>query len=507
MNLRKMAFSELSFWLVLCAIGLYFILPLRQSLRFGIDLVGGTYLTLEVQTDKAVEAELVEQMHTAESKLKKADRPIPTHKVLEGNTIVLTFKSMQEAQEAATFLKDDMRDLNQSVNGTVLKLHYSDAMIERIKKDAVDRNVEVLRTRMRDIPVVVQGEKNIVIELPDTANPQEAKARIGKAAQLELKLVDDYAPTKEDLLYKLDGELPSDKEILPGSGEEKGFYLVEKYADVTGRLLKEARAGYDDSYKSVVLFRLNDVGAEKFYNLTSKHYGRRLAIVLDGVVISAPNISEPIAGGSGRISGNFTAESARELALLLQSGSFVAPVTFEEERQIGPALGQESIHQGLMSCVVGLGLLFLFSLFYYNLSGLFAFVALLYNLVLILIGLAWLQMPLTLPGIGGMVLTVGMAIDASILIYEHIKDELSRGVSISHAVRDGFSGAMKVILDANITTFITGVVLYYFGTGPIQGFAVTMMLGIIATLITGLFFLRSIFKFMLNNFHVQKLRI
>jgi protein-export membrane protein SecD len=193
--------------------------------------------------------------------------------------------------------------------------------------------------------------------------------------------------------------------------------------------------------------------------------------------------------------------------LLLQSGSFVAPVTFEEERQIGPSLGQESIRQGLISCLVGLGLLFIFSLFYYSLSGLFAFLALIYNLGLILMGLAWLQVPLTLPGIAGMVLTVGMAIDASILIYEHIKEELSKGATIKLAVRSGFRDAMKVILDANITTFIVGVVLYNFGTGPIQGFAVTMMLGIIATLITGLFFLRSLFTFMLNNFSVQKLRI
>jgi preprotein translocase subunit SecD len=507
LSLRKMAFSELSFWLVGCAIALYIIFPLRQSLRFGIDLVGGTYLTLEVQTDKAVQAELVENMYAAEAKLKKADLPIPQSKMLEGTTIVLSFATIQDVQSAATYLKDSTPELSQCVEGTNLKLSFPDATIDRIKKDAVERNVDVLRTRMRDIPVAVQGERNIVIELPDTANPQEAKSRIGKAAQLELRLVEDAAPTKEDILYKLDGDIPADKEILPGSGDEKGFYLVEKYADVTGRLLKEARAGYDDSYKSVVLFRLNDAGAEKFYNLTSKHYGRRLAITLDGVVISAPQISEPIAGGSGRISGNFTAETARELALLLQSGSFVAPVTFEEERQIGPALGQESIRQGLMSCLVGMILLFFFSIYYYSLAGLFAFITLLYNLVLIILGLAWLQMPLTLPGIGGMVLTVGMAIDASILIYEHIKDELSRGVSVNQAVNNGFSGAMMVILDSNITTFITGVVLYYFGTGPIQGFAVTMMLGIIATLVTGLFFLRAIFKFMLNNFHVQKLRI
>ena len=507
LSLRKMAFSELSFWLVMCAVCLYIILPIRQSILFGIDLVGGTYLTLEVQTDKAVQAELVENMYSAESKLKKADLPAPKSKLLEGNTIIFTFTSLQDVQSAATYLKDNMKDLSQCVEGTNLKLSFPDATIDRIKKDAVERNVEVLRTRMRDIPVAVQGERNIVIELPDTANPQEAKARIGKAAQLELRLVEDVGPTKEDIMYRLDGDVPADKEILPGGGDEKGFYLVEKYADVTGRLLKEARAAYDADYNSVVLFRLNDVGAEKFYNLTSKHFGRRLGIVLDGVVISAPQISEPIAGGSGRISGNFTPDRARELALLLQSGSFVAPVTFEEERQIGPALGQESIWQGLMSCLVGMVLLLLFSIYYYSLSGLFAFLTLLYNLLLILVGLAWLQMPLTLPGIGGMVLTVGMAIDASILIYEHIKDELSRGVAVNKAVSNGFSGAMMVILDSNITTFITGVVLFYFGTGPIQGFAVTMMLGIVATLVTGLFFLRAMFKFMLNNFHVQKLRI
>ncbi len=505
-SVRRMVFSELAFWVVLCGVGLYFLLPLRQSLRFGIDLVGGTYLTLEVQTDKAVETDLVEQMQSVDAKLKRANRTLPTTKFVENNDIILQFASLQDAQAAAMDLKGVMSDMTQTVDGTVVKFRYSDAEMKRIRDDAVSRNVEVLRTRMRDIPIAVQGEKNIVIELPDTANPQEAKARIGKPARLELRLVEKFAPSKEDLLYEFEGELPPDKEILPG---QDGFYLVEKYAEVTGRMLKDARAQYAEKmgFEHVVSFKLNDVGAEKFYQLTSKHYGRQLGIILDDFVISAPRISEPISGGSGQISGGFTAESSRELALLLQSGSFVAPVTFEEERQVGPSLGQESIRQGLVSCLVGLGLLFLFSLFYYSVSGLFAFMALIYNLGLILMGLAWLQTPLTLPGIGGMVLTVGMAIDASILIFEHIKEELSRGVTANKAVRAGFSGAMKVILDANITTFIVGVVLYHFGTGPIQGFAVTMMLGIIATLITGLFFLRSLFTFVINNFHVQKLRI
>jgi len=506
LSFRRMAFSELSFWLVICAIGLYFLLPLRQSLRFGIDLVGGTYLTLEVKTDKAVEAELVEQMQSVDAKLKRANRALPTSKFIENNQIVLQFSSMQDAQMAAVDLKSALPGLEQSVDGSIVRFYFPDLMVERIKENAVSRNIEVLRTRMRDIPIAQQGEKNIVIELPDTANPQEAKARIGKAAQLELRIVDKMGASEQELLYEYEGELPADKEILPGT---EGYFLLDKYAEVTGRMLKEARAQYDESkgFQHVVTFKLNDVGSEKFYDLTSKHYGRPLAIILDGVVIQSPRVNEPISGGNVQISGGFTAESARELALLLQSGSFVAPVTFEEERQIGPSLGQESIRQGLISCLVGLGLLFIFSLFYYSLSGLFAFLALIYNLGLILMGLAWLQVPLTLPGIAGMVLTVGMAIDASILIYEHIKEELSKGATIKLAVRSGFRDAMKVILDANITTFIVGVVLYNFGTGPIQGFAVTMMLGIIATLITGLFFLRSLFTFMLNNFSVQKLRI
>lgn len=507
LSLRKVFFSELMFWIVLCAISLYLIVPLRQSLRFGIDLVGGTYLTLEVQTDKAVEANLIEDMQAVDAKLRRANIAVPLTKYVQNNTIILTFQSLNDVQMAAAELKRTMPTLMPVVEGSRLFLSYPDKMVAQIKQDAVQRNIEVLRTRMRDIPIVAQGEKNIVVELPDTANPQEAKARIGKAAQLELRLVEKYAPNKEDLLYEFDGELPLDKEILPG--QDGGYYLVERYADVTGRMLKEARAQYSErmGIEHVVSFKLNDIGAEKFYQLTGKHYGRSLAIILDGVVISSPRISEPISGGQGVISGGFTADSARELALLLQSGSFVAPVTFEEERQVGPSLGQESIYQGLLACVVGLVMLFLFSIIFYSISGVFAFITLLYNLVLTLLGLAWLQMPLTLPGIAGMVLTVGMAIDASVLIYEHIREELARGITIMKAVKAGFSGAMMVILDANITTFIVGVVLYQFGTGPIQGFAITMMLGIISTLITGLFFLRSLFMFMLNNFHVQKLRI
>ena len=373
----------------------------------------------------------------------------------------------------------------------------------------------MLRTRLdkfsvAEIPITRQGEKNIVIEIPDVADPQAAKEMIGRAANLEFKLVEKVGSSEKELLLEYDGELPDDLQILPG--ERKGghttYYVVQKFAKVTGRMLADARPsrGGKTGVEPVVQFSFNSEGADKFYELTSKNYGKALGIVLDGEVISAPTIQSAIKS-SGEITGRFSINEVKTLAYLLKSGAFVAPVTFEEERQIGPSLGAEAIQSGLISCLAGLGILFLFSIYYYKLSGLLAFLALVYNMILILVGLAWFRATLTLPGIAGMVLTIGMAIDASILIFERIKEELAAGASIKNAVDKGFSGAMTVILDANITTFIVGLVLYHLGSGPIQGFAVTLMLGIVATLIATLFFLRSFFKFILSNFSIHKLSI
>lgn len=517
---RNYLFSGLSFWIVFIAIGLYFILPLRQKLRFGIDLVGGTYITLEVQTDKAVEAELIETMQSIPARLKASKLASPTAKTIEDWAIVLTFDSAATAQEAVNFLKSDMsrsRGYEFSTDNAIVHMKLTSHRIEQIKKDAVRGNIDVLRTRLdtmsvAEITIAAQGEKNIIVELPDVSDPQQAKAMIGKAAKLEFKLVEKVGATPEDILYEFDGILPRDKEIIPGRERGEGFgkqyYLVTKYSDITGSALKVASAGLggQSGAQAVVNFEFNSDGGEKFYALTSKNVGRQLAVVLDDVVITAPTIQVAIRG-RGEITGMRSSQEAHELAIMLKSGSFVAPVTFEEERQIGPSLGAESIHQGIVSCLVGLLLLFVFSIFYYRLSGLLAFIALIYNLLLIMVGMAWIKATLTLPGIAGMVLTVGMAIDASILIYERIREELAAGVTVKKAVNSGFSEAMAVILDANITTFIVGAVLYYFGTGPIQGFAVTMMLGIISTLITGLFFLKALFNFVLDFFNVQSLKI
>jgi len=514
-TVKRLASSELMIWVLIGVIGMYFMYPLRKSLRFGIDLVGGTYLTLEVQTDKALDAELLNKLQSIDAKLKRERSISVISKTIADQQIILTFENQQQAQEAHRILKKEVTDLEQTVQRNTITLSFSDQIEKRIKSEAVSRNIAVLHTRLdrfsvAEILIIPQGEKNIIVELPDVKDPQLAKDAIGRAALLEFKIVEKVGTSERELLLEYDGELPDDLQILPGERENGRnlYYVVQRFAKVTGNMLNDAKPsiGGRSGGEPIVLFSFNDEGAERFYELTSKNINRQLAIVLDGEVISAPRVESAIRN-SGSITGTFSGSEAKQLSYLLKSGSFAAPVTFEEERQFGPSLGAESVRNGLMSCLGGFLIVLLFSLYYYKLCGLLAAITLLYNLVLILFGIKWMGATLTLPGIAGMVLTIGMAIDASILIFERIKEELAKGSSVKNAVDNGFSGAMAVILDGNITTFISGIVLYHLGSGPIQGFAVTLMLGIIGTLIATLFFLRSSFKFILSNFSIQKLSI
>jgi len=514
---HRFVVSSFFFWLIVAGVALYFIIPLRQKLRLGIDLVGGSYITLEVQTDKAIEAELSEKLQRLPERLKKANIKLVS-KELSKNEMILKFGTPEAAQMTASLMRDEDDQLKVAVDGLEVKSSFKENIARGIAEEAVRTDIEVLRTRVdkfgvAESSIAIQGDKNIVVELPDTGT-QEAKAAIGKSAKLEFRLVERASGSKEDLLYEYDGDLPEDKEILPGRfradlGGPERYYLVDRFTDLTGKLLKHAGAsiGGRRSIEPTVDIAFNPIGSRRFFDLTRKNPGKLLAIVLDGVVIDSPQIKEPIAGGQASISPMPSLDVAKELAVLLKSGAYVAPVTFEEERQISAGLGLESIRQGLIACLVGLGLLLVFGIFYYGYCGIFAFIALLFNLILILFGLWYLQATLTLPGIAGMVLTVGMAIDASILIFEKIKEELALGLTAKKAVNAGFKDVMVVILDANITTFVVGVVLYWVGTGPIQGFAITLMLGIAATLITGLFFLRALFNFVIDAFNIQKLRI
>jgi preprotein translocase subunit SecD len=522
---RSLLGSSFVLWLAAgCAAFLYLFtldksgIHLRQDrIKFGIDLVGGSFITLGVQTDKAIEAEVADKMQFFVRRLEKENLPLPRSQNVEGIQARMVFDSIDDARTAERYMHEHDNALDIKSDGAQLTISLKEAAARRVRDWAVEGNINVLRTRLDslgvgEIPIAAQGENRIVVELPDVDDPQKAKQIIGKPALLEIKLVERMGASPEEILDEYDGEMPDGMTIIAGKeqGYGKAYYLVPAYTDLTGRLLKDAYVGFANSpgagSEVVVHFVFTPEGGEKFHELTKANINRQVAVIIDGLVISAPRVSTPI-GAEGYIHGNFTSESATELAMLLKSGAFVAPVTFEEERQIGPTLGQESIRQGLLACLVGLILLCIFSVAIYKVAGIFAIFALVFNLLLILVALGWLQATLTLPGIAGMVLTIGMAIDASILIYEKIREELRNGIPLRNAVQSGFSDAMEVILDSNITTFIVGIILYRFGAGPIQGFALTMMIGIIATLLTGLFFLRSIFTFILQNLGVQKIKI
>lgn len=500
------------FWVVLAIASGALLYMKWDKLRFGIDLVGGTYMVLEVQTDKAVESELAELMQSFPEKFKREQIPQPKTRVIENQTIVLTFETPDATERAAAYFRLQEPNLVQTIEGNTIKLRFDDKYAARVKTDAVRNNVEVLHTRLNalgveEIPISTQGEKNIVVELPSVKDPQTAKAMIGKQGKLEFKLVEREGATKEDILYKLEGEvLPPDKEII-FSNRDGRYYMVSRYAELTGKSLKNAYADLDPESRGVaVFFEFDAVGGERLYELTKKSYDRKIALILDGNVLMAPTVHEPLKRG-GRITGGFTADQAKEYAILLKSGAVSAPVTFMGDRNVGPTLGSELIRKGLISCGVGMLFLLIFAVLFYKWCGLLSFLVLIYNLLLIMVGMYFLGATLTLPGIGGLVLTVGMAIDSSILIYERIREELASGVTVHKAVNDGFSDALRVILDSNFTTLLTGIILYIFGTGPIQGFAVTLMLGIISSLITGLFLLKTLLNVVIDAFDIKRLSI
>ena len=519
-SLNRLVFSRLTIWVLMTLFGAYFVYSIKQNneknffhLRYGIDLVGGTFITLEVQLAKAQAMELNEKMKDFTDLLRNNGKPLPVEKKISGDAIQMTFSSMQDAADAKDFLMErDPSSLFEHTN-TQLAVQFSAQQIKEINTNAIEGNILALHSRMNqfgvgEIYISRQGESRIIVELPNVHNPQQAKAMIGKAALLEIKPVEAMAASKEELLNKYDGELPEGTEIVPGKPGSKEFYLVSQYTDVTGRQLKNAKQDFGGPVMSepVVEFEFKPAGAERFYEMTSNNIGKHLAIIIDGVVISVPVVNVAIRD-KGIISGNFTAQSAQELALLLRSGAFVAPVKFEEERTVGATLGQESIYQGLMACVVGLILVFIFSVVVYKMAGVLACIVLIYNLLLTLLFMWALGATLTMPGIAGMILTIGMAIDASILIYERMRELLAEKVTLRKAIDEGFAGAFEVIFDSNITNLLIAIVLYYLGTGPIQGFAVTMIVGIVATLITGLWLLRSFFTFATDVLGINKISI
>jgi len=513
-SLRQLFISRFSLWLILAVAGGYFVYNLNNYIKYGIDLVGGTYVTLQVQLDKAHETELVERMQDAADVLKKAGKTLPKSKKIEAGIAQLVFDDVKDANIAFEVLSSAIKGVSVDRKETIVTLTLTSETKARIDREAVDSNINALEMRVNafgvgETLVAKHGTDKIIVELPNIHNTQQAKAMIGRAALLEIKLVEDDSPSEQDLLNRYGGSAPEGFVVVPEHrGDRQHFYLVPAYSDLTGRLLKSAHSslGGDTGVEPVVNFEFKKEGAAKFYELTANNIDRQLAIVLDGEVKCAPKVHTALSS-SGMISGAFTASEAQELAMLLRAGSFVAPVTFEEERNIGATLGQESIRKGLMACIIGMLLLLGFIVITYKMAGLLGYIILLFNLLFSLVLLAGMQATLTLPGIAGLLLTIGMAIDASILIFERMRDELAAGIPLRRAIELGFSGAMTVILDSNITSLLMAIVLYKFGTGPIQGFAATQIVGIIATLVTALWMQRSFFTFATDVLGVTKMRI
>ncbi len=468
-----------------------------NKVNLGLDLQGGTHLVLQVDIEKALENEVSTYMREIHSLLK--EKGIPVLDVKREKTIInLELLDSGKVTDAERLLQNRYGTIfNLKKVGTTLTLTLRSSYVVKEEERLCNQALETIRNRIDQLgvaePIIVRsGKDRIIVELPGIKDPERAKKILGKVAKLEFKQVVDAAPTKEELIEKAGGKISDDEEILVQEIKKKGkivgkmFYLVKREPILTGAYLKDAYPGVDQYNMPAVNFEFKDQGAKIFKEYTASHIGTRLGIVLDNKIQSAPVIQSQI-GAKGQITGQFTYQEAKDLAIVLRAGALPAPVKIVEETTIGPSLGKKSIEKGVKSAVVGLIIVMVFMAFYYKVSGVIADVALIMNVVLLWALLAILGATLTLPGIAGYILTIGMSVDANVIIFERIKEELDKGRSLISAVEIGFSSAWGTILDANITTLVSAAVLFQFGTGPIKGFAVTLSLGILCSMFTAVF--------------------
>ncbi len=493
----------------------------HKKINLGLDLQGGMHLVLEVDTDKAVESTIERISQEMRGMLRKERiRNVLVERV-ENIKLSVRIKDEESAGKFDELLDKEFRNLRMvsrtTSDGIIsMMMDLPDQEAENIKKLAAEQALETIRNRVDQFGVSEpdirrQGEKRILIQLPGIKETQRAKELIGKTALLEFKLVDEVndpvaaekgaVPPGSQLLYQVRKDSETQREL-------KTPFLIKKRTLLTGAYLTDARVQIDSQYNEpYVSINFDKKGARIFERVTEENVKKRLAIVLDNRVYSAPVIQEKIGGGEARITGSFAMEDARDLAIVLRAGALPAPVNVLEERTVGPSLGSDSIRKGLMSMCVGGILVLLFMIIYYKGSGLIADFALFLNIVLIAGGLAAFQATLTLPGIAGIILTIGMAVDANVLIFERIREEMGLGKTPHASVSAGYDRATLTILDANVTTLIAALVLFQFGTGAIKGFAVTLSLGVFSSLFTALVVTRIIFDYLLLNRKVKALSI
>ncbi len=504
--------------LTLAAISLLYLSPLsgkKEKIKLGLDLKGGVYLALGVDLDKAVEADLDKYALILEEELKKTKVDIDRIE-REGKSIVIKLLLKEDIDKVKEVLKDYHSLEIERIEGDTVYVALSKKEIERIKKNALDQTLEVIRNRIDEFGVAEPeirkaGTDRIIVQIPGIKDPERAIKIIGRTARLEFKLLDEEHSVEEALT----GKIPEGDEVLYGrvvdkrTGKVKKIpYLVKKQTLLTGDHLVDARVMVDSrTNEPYVAIKFDKIGTKIFAQITTNNVGRRLAIILDNTVYSAPVIREPITGGEASITGSFTFEEAHDLAIVLRAGALPAPVKVLENRTVGPSLGMDSIRKGVRAAIVGLIVVVLFMGVYYRLSGVIADIALILNMILILGALAAFGATLTLPGIAGIVLTIGMSVDANVLIFERIREELRLGRTIRAAIDAGFERATVTILDANITTLIAALILFQYGTGPIKGFAVTLSIGIIASMFTAIVFCRGMFELLVDKFNIKKLSI
>jgi len=484
----------------------------QRDLNLGLDLSGGIHLVLQVETDDAIKAELDDALHRLQSQAESEGITLGQGTVeVERLRCVVQVPDGLDKSTLRTIAADNLPEYDTSAGVDQWTFTFKPNMERNVRDLAVRQALETIRNRVDQFGVaepVIQRQglesDRILVQLPGVDDPSRVKEIISHTAFLEWKeVVAGPAPDRQTLLTRFGGQVPADAEVVTGDRDDlEGnvigveYYLLKRAAVVTGRDLRTARRGQGQFGEAVVHFYLVPAGGDKFAEFTSTHIGEPAAIVLDGKVISAPVIRSRIRD-EGYIEGNFDIESAEDLSLKLRAGALPASITYLEERTVGPSLGHDSVVRGVRAAVAGLVVVMIFMLIYYRFSGLNANFALTLNIVILLGAMAYFGATLTLPGIAGVILTIGMAVDANVLVFERIREELRIGKTARSAVETGFSRAFGTILDANLTTLIAALFLFQFGTGPIKGFAVTLSIGILASVFTAVFVSRTLFMLVL----------
>jgi preprotein translocase subunit SecD len=473
----------------------------QRQIVLGLDLQGGSHILLEVDTN-AVRREKVESLRDDVRRVVRDNKlGSPAAAVVRGNSVEFRVREGVDRQLALTKLRELSQPLGgllsttgqRSVDvvdagGGLIRLTPTEpALIERIRQ-SVEQSIQIIERRVNELGTVEpsiqrQGVDRVLVQVPGLQDPSRLKALLGQTAKLTFRMVDQSMPADQ---AQQSGRVPPESEVLFGDKAEASVpYLIEKRVLVSGEDLTDAQPGFDQrNGEPIVTFRFNNNGARRFAQVTQENVGRPFAIVLDNKVISAPVIREPILGGSGQISGSFTVQGANDLAILLRAGALPAPLTIIEERTVGPGLGQDSIEKGLRASWIGSLMVSVFMIATYGIFGVIATIAVAINIVMIMGILSLFGATLTLPGIAGIVLTVGMAVDSNVLIYERVREEVRSGRSAIGSLDAGFTRALATIIDSNTTTFIAAAVLFFVGSGAVRGFALTLGIGIITTVFT-----------------------